>query len=159
MQGSVNIVGAKERGVRASCISIPTQHMHESDSPTLILQTACSSLNTTWLPFYFAQERAINFARITKAQAFWVQAADSPPNWFCNGYTTDELQKMKKMVELPCQEDRRYPIFTSLLLQHAVCGKALGRSGLQKVWRAQRISLQTESMGAGRKRRSSGAIK
>ena len=38
----------------------------------------------------------MNFARVTKAQAFWIQAADSPPNWFCNGYSTEELQTMEK---------------------------------------------------------------
>ena len=46
--------------------------------------------------FYFAQERAIHFARATKAQAFWVQASDSPPNWFCNGYSVKELEDLKK---------------------------------------------------------------
>ena len=46
--------------------------------------------------FYFAQERAMNFARVTKAQAFWIQAADSPPSWFCSGYSDADLQTMKK---------------------------------------------------------------
>ena len=46
--------------------------------------------------FYFAQERALNFARSTNAPAFWIQAADSPPNWFCNGYSKEELLALKK---------------------------------------------------------------
>ena len=46
--------------------------------------------------FYFAQERAINFAHQSKNQAFWIQAADSPPNWFCNGYSANELLELKK---------------------------------------------------------------
>ena len=46
--------------------------------------------------FYFAQERALNFVRSQKAQAFWIQASDSPPNWFCNGYSPQELQDMKR---------------------------------------------------------------
>ena len=56
--------------------------------------------------FYFAQERSINFARVTKAQAFWIQAADSPPNWFCNGYSPEELEKMKKIAEMVWSEVR-----------------------------------------------------
>ena len=46
--------------------------------------------------FHFAQARAINFARASKAQAFWIQAADSPPNWFCNGFSSQELDARKK---------------------------------------------------------------
>ena len=46
--------------------------------------------------FYFAQERAISFARQSEAQAFWIQAADSPPNWFCNGYSTTQLEELKR---------------------------------------------------------------
>ena len=46
--------------------------------------------------FYFAQERAINFARQSRAQAFWIQAADSPPNWFCNGYSATQLEDLKR---------------------------------------------------------------
>ena len=46
--------------------------------------------------FYFAQQRAVNFARTHKRQAFWIQAIDTPPNWFCNGYSTTELEEMKK---------------------------------------------------------------
>ena len=38
----------------------------------------------------------MNFARVTQAQAFWIQAADSPPNWYCNGFSTEDLQNMKK---------------------------------------------------------------
>jgi len=46
--------------------------------------------------FHFAQERAINFARASKAQAFWIQAADSPPSWYCNGFSREELDTRKK---------------------------------------------------------------
>ena len=46
--------------------------------------------------FYFAQQRALNFVRNTKAESFWIQATDSPPNWYANGYTTGELLEQKK---------------------------------------------------------------
>ena len=46
--------------------------------------------------FHFAQQRAISFAQTHRRQAFWIQAADTPPSWFCNGYNNEELQEMKK---------------------------------------------------------------
>ena len=46
--------------------------------------------------FYFAQARAIRFARSRNASAFWIQAADSPPTWFCNQYDAAGLEAQKK---------------------------------------------------------------
>ena len=43
--------------------------------------------------YYFAQQRAINFARTTGAAAFWIQATDSPPNWFANNLTRPSYSK------------------------------------------------------------------
>ena len=46
--------------------------------------------------FYFAQQRAINFAKTSGAPSFWIQAADCPPAWFRSGYSTEDLLQLKK---------------------------------------------------------------
>ena len=46
--------------------------------------------------FYFAQQRALNFVKHSRAPSFWIQATDSPPNWYANGYTKNELLEQKK---------------------------------------------------------------
>jgi hypothetical protein len=48
--------------------------------------------------YYFAQQRAISFAANTNAACFWVQATDSPPSWFANGFTRDELLQQKRTL-------------------------------------------------------------
>ena len=46
--------------------------------------------------FHFAQQRAISFAKQNQRQAFWIQATDTPPSWFCSGYSMEDLQDMKR---------------------------------------------------------------
>ena len=46
--------------------------------------------------FQFGHQRALNFARNQNSQAFWIQATDSPPNWYANGYRHEELLEQKK---------------------------------------------------------------
>ena len=46
--------------------------------------------------YYFAQQRALNFARSTNAASFWIQATDAPPNWFASGFSKEELLQQKK---------------------------------------------------------------
>jgi hypothetical protein len=42
---------------------------------------------------YVAAECALSHMRVWQDQQ---QAADSPPNWFCNGYSANELLELKK---------------------------------------------------------------
>ena len=46
--------------------------------------------------FHFGHQRALNFARNRNSQAFWIQATDSPPNWYANGYSNEELLQQKQ---------------------------------------------------------------
>eukprot|EP00973_Karenia_brevis_P036174 4989258-Karenia_brevis.AAC.1 len=46
--------------------------------------------------YFFAQQRALNFAHSQNLQSFWIQASDAPPVWYANGYTKPELLEQKK---------------------------------------------------------------
>ena len=97
--------------------------------------------------FYFAQKRAINYARATGAASFWIQAADAPPAWFTSGYTTEDLLELKEMAVLSCAQNGWHLVLVAGLLQHAVQDHTRPWPGLQEVRHSQRISLQTKSLG------------
>lgn len=46
--------------------------------------------------YYFAQQRALNFAQSQNEPSFWIQSTDAPPAWYANGYSTKDLQELKK---------------------------------------------------------------
>ena len=98
--------------------------------------------------FYFAQQRAINFATATGAQSFWIQASDCPPAWFCSGYSTEDLlQLKKKWLSYHARKIGRDSLIVAGLLQHAIQNHTRQWARLQRVWHPQWLSLQTESLG------------
>ena len=46
--------------------------------------------------YFFAQQRALNFARSHNYPSFWIQSTDAPPGWYANGYSKPELQELKR---------------------------------------------------------------
>ena len=48
--------------------------------------------------FHVALERAMNFARCRQAASFWIQATDSPTNWYANDYTKEDLLAQTKWL-------------------------------------------------------------
>ena len=101
--------------------------------------------------FHFAQERALNFARSTNAPAFL-----DTGRRLSTQLVLQRIQQrgaagsQEEVVGVPREEDGRCSVAASLLLRHAVESDALGRSRVQEIRSAQRISLQTESLGTRR---------
>ena len=46
--------------------------------------------------FHFALQRAVNLAAAMRMPLLWMQAVDTPPNWYSNGFSKEDLEAMKR---------------------------------------------------------------
>jgi len=46
--------------------------------------------------FHFALQRALNLAASMRMPLFWMQAVDTPPSWYSNGLSKEDLEAMKR---------------------------------------------------------------
>ena len=46
--------------------------------------------------FFFGQQRAIQYANNTQEPCFWIQATDSPPNWYAADFNATEMADKRK---------------------------------------------------------------
>ena len=91
----INCWTERKRRARVLCV-----HTHPERARQRLTDTAFKEavLITPYnvAVFYFAQQRAMHFAKRSQAASFWIQATDSRPSWFANGYTHTELLQQKK---------------------------------------------------------------
>ena len=85
----------RKRRARVLCMaSYKEQETRRLQDPRFAAATLITPYNVA--VFYFAQQCALNFVHQNSASSFWIQAIDSPPNWYASGYSSTELQEQKK---------------------------------------------------------------